>query len=311
MPDSGESAIARLVPPLDGWLERHRLPPWLLGLGWSFLAWMLFQAIGSVLLLSYLWAQHVDPGALWRQEPLASRESARALLLVNALAQVLVLGLPTLLLARLHSSRPGLYLRLERPDGGLFVLALGLIFVVQPCIQLLADWNARLPLPEGYKELERRQLELLFRALQDRSALPLHLVLVAAIPALCEELLFRGYVLRNLMRTWPLWAALLVSGLLFGLYHLRLTQVLPLALLGVLLGYLVWRTGSVWTAVAVHFANNGATVLVAALRPDWVRPDTQEMLFPWYAVLLALPLLGLLLYAFERRARGLYGRAVA
>nr|BCX00418.1 MAG: CAAX protease family protein [Bacteroidota bacterium] len=301
------SIVVRPLPPLDGWLERHRLSPWLVGLGWVLVAWALFQTVGGLMLIAYLWAQNVDPGALWRLDPLASPESARTVLLVNALAQVLVLGLPTLLLARLHSSQPIRYLQLERTDPLLLLLALLLVLALQPLIQFLADWNARWPFPDSYRELERRQMELLFRALQDRGALGVNLLLVAAIPAVCEELLFRGYLLRNLMRSWPVWVALLVSGLLFGVYHLRLTQFVPLSLLGGVLGYLVWRTGSLWTAVLVHLFNNGVMTVLAALHPDWVRPDTQEILFPPYALPLGLLACGIIVYAFERRVRGLYG----
>lgn len=95
-------------------------------------------------------------------------------------------------------------------------------------------------------------------------SLLLNLLIFAVLPALLEEMVFRGFVLIGLRRLGDM-PAIVLSALLFGLMHGNLLQ-LPFAfLIGLLMGWLVIKTGNIWVAVTIHFLNNGmATVL------EWV-----------------------------------------
>jgi membrane protease YdiL (CAAX protease family) len=62
--------------------------------------------------------------------------------------------------------------------------------------------------------------------------------------------------------------AVLLSGALFGLYHLQLTNILPLALLGVAMGAITVATGSIIPAMVAHFINNAGAVLLVRFAPD-------------------------------------------
>jgi membrane protease YdiL (CAAX protease family) len=86
--------------------------------------------------------------------------------------------------------------------------------------------------------------------------------LMSALPGVCEESLFRGFMQRGLLRRWHPAAAIGVSSLLFGLAHFDLQHSLAALALGVWLGFVAWRTGSVWPAALCHFTNN----LVAFVR---------------------------------------------
>lgn len=98
----------------------------------------------------------------------------------------------------------------------------------------------------------------------------LTLIHVALVPSICEEVLFRGYFQRAIEKSWGVWAAIIIGGLLFGFYHIRLTQVIPLAVIGMLLAWIVWKSDSLYPAIAGHFVNNGGSVLVASLYPDYM-----------------------------------------
>ena len=105
--------------------------------------------------------------------------------------------------------------------------------------------------------------ESLVRALEqllllDGAPAPLWLVwlVIAITPALCEEMFFRGFVLSGLRRL-GLWPAVLVCALLFGLAHSSVYRLLPTFVIGLLLSWLVWKTGSIWTGVVAHALNNG------------------------------------------------------
>jgi sodium transport system permease protein len=88
------------------------------------------------------------------------------------------------------------------------------------------------------------------------------LFLIAASPAICEELFFRGALLSGLRRTLSPWAAALVCGVLFGIFHLDLVRLLPTAVLGTILAWLTLAGGSILPAMIFHFLNNASAVLV-------------------------------------------------
>jgi membrane protease YdiL (CAAX protease family) len=94
------------------------------------------------------------------------------------------------------------------------------------------------------------------------------LFLIAASPAVCEELLFRGAILSGLRRGLRPRDAALASAALFGLFHLQLVRMLPTALLGLVLSSLVIASGSIVPAMVFHFLNNGAAVVVTRLGLD-------------------------------------------
>ncbi len=105
--------------------------------------------------------------------------------------------------------------------------------------------------------------ESLVRALEqllllDGAPAPLWVVwlVIAVTPALCEELFFRGLILSGLRRL-GLWPALITCALLFGLAHSSVYRLLPTFFIGLLLSWLVWRTGSIWTGIVAHALNNG------------------------------------------------------
>jgi sodium transport system permease protein len=112
------------------------------------------------------------------------------------------------------------------------------------------------------------------------------LLAVAVAPAICEELVFRGTLLQGFSRT-SMWRAVLLSALVFGAFHLSFEtaiRFLPTAWLGLLLGYVVWHTRSLYTSMLMHLVNNGLVVLlvsVPALRSLVADPSGQP---PWLLV---------------------------
>jgi sodium transport system permease protein len=111
-------------------------------------------------------------------------------------------------------------------------------------------------------------------------------LLIALTPALCEETFFRGLMLSGLRR-WGPWAAIGVTALLFGLLHGSIYRLLPTFLLGLLLGYAVWRSGSLFCGFIIHGLNNG---LIATLL-WWGGSEAMAMkAVPWSLILPGLAL---------------------
>jgi membrane protease YdiL (CAAX protease family) len=89
------------------------------------------------------------------------------------------------------------------------------------------------------------------------------LLFVALAPGFVEEMLFRGYIQRRLLKRWSPWAAILVSSALFALVHLAPHHVLYVFPIGIWLGVIAWRTESVWPCIACHALINASISIYA------------------------------------------------
>jgi sodium transport system permease protein len=122
-------------------------------------------------------------------------------------------------------------------------------------VGLLADWIAPAP-PELTESLRR-----LVGPTGGRGLLT-SLALIALTPAVCEEALFRGVILRGFAARLPRATSALLTGLLFGLYHVDLWRIVPTGLLGVALSLVALETGSILPAMLAHFVNNASLVVL-------------------------------------------------
>ncbi|MFB6248831.1 MAG: type II CAAX prenyl endopeptidase Rce1 family protein [Salinibacter sp.] len=298
---------------LDGPLERRSMRSatfhfvmGLLALGATFI---LFQVFVSPLLLVVQIG--LSDGGMASLEAMGSPEKllasyTRELIISNSAGQLLGLALPTLLLARLHTTGVSGYLRLRSVDVRLLVLAGVGVLGLQPVVQWLAQLNQELPLPESVRLFEQTQMELIRSVLESGLGVAFNLGMLALVPGLCEEVLFRGYAQRQFERATGPVGGVLLSGLIFGAYHLRPSQLLPLAVLGVYLAYLTWRTGSLWPAVLVHMTHNGLAVLAARYaqsHPTYDLETIEQASMPWYAVLAGFAIVGGVLYVLHPLAR--------
>jgi sodium transport system permease protein len=137
------------------------------------------------------------------------------------------------------------------------------------------------------------EMEELFQ-LGDKPAPLWNLWLVLAVtPALCEETFFRGLMLSGLRR-WGAPTAIIITALLFGLLHGSIYRLLPTFLLGLVLGYAVWRSGSLYCSIVIHALNNG---LIATLIWSNGGKELQNQSIPWIktCAVLVLMVIGLAL----------------
>ena len=301
---------------LDGPLERRSLRSatfnfvmGLLALGGAFLV---FQVLVSPLLLVIQIG--LSEGGMASLETIGNPDQllasyTRELIISNSAGQLIGLALPALLMARLHTNGVSGYLRLRGVDLRLLLLAIVGVVGMQPVVQWLAQLNQNLPLPESVRLFEQTQLELIRSVLDSGLGVAFNLSMLALVPGLCEELLFRGYAQRQFERAAGPAGGVLLSGIIFGAYHLRPSQLLPLVVLGIYLAYLTWRTGSLWPAILVHIAHNGIAVVAARYaqeHPAYDLETLEQASMPWYAVLIGFAIVGSVLYVlhpFARRVR--------
>jgi membrane protease YdiL (CAAX protease family) len=277
----------------------------IVGLGVAFLLFQVLITPVLLLLQIGIGGEGLSPEVMGDPARLMATYT-RELIVSNGVGQLLGLALPALLLTRLHTSRIDGYLRLRGASVQLLVLAVVGVVGLQPVVQWLAQVNQQLPLPESMQAFEQTQMELIRSVLESGLGLPFNLLMLSLIPGLCEELLFRGYAQRQFERGAGPVGGILLSGVLFGVYHLRLSQVLPLVLLGCYLAYLTWRTGSLWPAVLVHMAHNALAVgaaRAARTHPAYDLQELEQVAIPWYALLGGLVIVGAVLYVLHPLAR--------
>jgi sodium transport system permease protein len=134
-------------------------------------------------------------------------------------------------------------------------------FVAAGVLIGVSAWYLNLRLVEMLVTVERDEVEALER-LVERPPLAIVMLSVALAPAVCEEVLFRGALLRGLASRIPPVAALLIAAAMFAVYHAKPVQMLPTFTLGLVLGALSMRAGSILPTVIAHFLNNAMAIVV-------------------------------------------------
>jgi uncharacterized protein len=161
------------------------------------------------------------------------------------------------------------YLGLRRRPATFTILwACALMLAAFPFVLWLFQVNKALPIPEALRLMENDTNEAMKGLLRMHSPgeFIANLVLIALMPAIGEELVFRGVVQQQLMRhiANP-WIGIAVTAALFSFIHFQFEGFLPRMLLGVVLGWLYWRSHNFWVPVAAHFVNNAVQIVVQYL----------------------------------------------
>ena len=223
------------------------------------------------------------------------------------LSQTIALFLvPSSLVAYLVSKSPIKWLKLDtRPELKSALWAIGIMLVALPAINLLAHLNQQMVLPTWLsgveewmksKEAEAEWLTKQFMSATTIGGLLVNLFLMAVLPAVSEEITFRGVLQRLLspknsslnsqlsytssasdrsskgeIRTLNSQLSIWLTAIIFSAIHMQFYGFIPRMLLGALFGYMFVWTGSLWVPMLMHFVNNGMAVLLyyIANRAAW------------------------------------------
>lgn len=129
-------------------------------------------------------------------------------------------------------------------------------------------------------------------------------IVIALVPAIVEEVLFRGGI-QNLFSRWfkrPV-LAIVVTSVLFSAVHLSYLGFLSRFALGFVLGWMYYRTGNIWINIIAHFFNNAAAItqLYLVSKPgETIDPNKMDGHSPWWLGLVSLAVLAGLLLAFDK-----------
>ena len=289
----------------QSWAERNGFAHWAIVMIWLVVALILFQVVAGLVFVGLMFAFGEFTDSTNIAELMTSRIDL--LFIGNSAGQILFIGLATFIVTRLHTTGEGVreYLRLGWSNDTLKYTLFGglLILVIQPTVMYLGYLNSLLPVPEFFTDLQLGQYEMIQQFLTTEGILLFGLLNVALVPAVCEEVLFRGYVLRSFEKSWGIIAAVVVSSLVFGMFHIQLGNLIPLATLGAVLALMTWLSGSIWPAVVAHFLNNGTAVVAGINFPELMFQEmTAENLPPVWLLLVSIVLSVILIVTMFRQS---------
>jgi membrane protease YdiL (CAAX protease family) len=165
------------------------------------------------------------------------------------------------------------YLQADKKPKGISVfIAVLMIYSILPFINYLTVINSELSLPHSFWKIEQwmrnsqnqaDRITKMFLSVRSTGGLMLNLLIVALVPALGEELLFRGVMQPLLSRiTRNIHWGVIITSLLFSAMHMQFYGFLPRFVLGLLLGYLLVFSKNLWLPVTAHFVNNASSVII-------------------------------------------------
>lgn len=233
--------------------------------------------------------------------------------LMSALAGILSWGMPALLWAvylggfRLHlglDERSPLTLKMLAVLIPVFMLPLASSLIIPQDAQLFPD--SMQALQEWASNQEKNTNSTIIALLSEQSPwiLILNVIVIAVVPAIVEELLFRGMLLNAFTRVMPTHVAVWLGAILFSLIHFQLYGFFARVYLGALLGYLFLWSGDLRTSIWAHFAHNAASLVIVVLATNGVLPATlltDRLSFGWLPTMVMSLVAFALLYVYFRR----------
>ena len=238
---------------------------------------VLFSVIGAVI-SKLLFDINISHQFSYLQ--LANNE-LNALKIIQLFSSLGLFIIPPLIYAKFISETPLIELGIKaKTNLKSIILTILIMLMVMPFLSFTIDINSKLILPEfmsaieeWMKQSEEQSMLLISSLLKMDNFFDFLFIflLVAILPAVGEELLFRG-VLQKLFIKWTkryhlgIW----ITAIIFSALHMQFYGFLPRLILGVMFGYLFFWSKSLWLPILAHLLNNGSVVIAAYINPDTI-----------------------------------------
>jgi sodium transport system permease protein len=191
-------------------------------------------------------------------------DSFRGFATLAVVTQLVVILTPALLMTVMLTRSPRQTLLLTAPPWACLPAAVLLAVCLHPAANLLQQWVVRLyPVSDSLAEALEGMLS------QPHSIWQLLLVM-AVVPAICEEMAFRGFILSGFRHLGSKWRAIALASLCFALAHAILQQSMVAFLVGLVIGYLAVQSGSILPCMLFHMVHNSLAMLMGQLTPEFL-----------------------------------------
>jgi membrane protease YdiL (CAAX protease family) len=188
------------------------------------------------------------------------------------------------------------------------LLGISALLFSLPSITILAEINQNIHLPEAFSSLEESlrsteklaaELTMLFVRVDTPGDIALSFFAIAVIPAIGEEIIFRGFFQRELIQqTGKVHLSVWIAAFVFSFIHFQFLGFFPRVLLGALLGYMYVWSGSLLVPICMHFTNNALTLSLLIIYKKGYsnfNPESSEQI-PYLFVILTLAVCLAILY---------------
>ena len=201
-------------------------------------------------------------GLIQPPQDLSSQESVNYLKLMQLFSGIGLFITPTLLYAYLTNFD----FKFTKSNRQNTILVIAIMMLITPFIGMLLEWNMMIPFPEWVSSFDNDSEKIVeaFIKMNHLGDLFFNLLVIAIVPAIGEELLFRGY----LQQKFGNWlgnphTSILITAFLFSAIHFHFQGMIPRFVLGVLLGYLFYWSKTLWLPIIAHFVNNAQAVILS------------------------------------------------
>lgn len=179
---------------------------------------------------------------------------------------------PSIVFVVVVSPRPAGFLQANRRPGlSPFIIGSLIMFAALPMVGFLTQINQSLHLPEALQSIENwmrnteaaaEEITKRFLQMHSWQDFAVNLLMIAIIPAIGEEFIFRGIIQKQFTEwTRNRHVAVFITAILFSAMHLQFFSFLPRVWLGIILGYMLVYSGNIWLPVLAHFVNNAAALI--------------------------------------------------
>lgn len=245
----------------------------------------------------------------------AANLNISALKFYQAIYSIGMFIIPPFIIAYFLSSNVRSYLQINQSARfSTFVQSFFIVLVSLPLINMMGELNSQIHFPNFLKDVEtwmkssEEHAALVtqkFLKMDNIGDLLINLILVAVIPALGEELLFRGVLQKQLSKwTGNIHWGIFISAALFSALHMQFFGFFPRLFLGMLFGYLLVWTDSLWVPVFAHLVNNGIAVSASYFMGKGQLPENADSIgssnMMWELSIVSLVLFSILSYQLFR-----------
>jgi membrane protease YdiL (CAAX protease family) len=220
--------------------------------------------------------------------------------------------LPPLILGLIVSRKPLQYVGFSSMvSGKQFFLIVLIAFAGLLATDALGSFNEWIPIPKSaahyFKQLEDSYDDEVtsLASMKTTADLIISLVVLAFLPAMFEEMFFRGGLQQTMIGiTRNAFWGILITSILFSAIHLSYYGFLPRAFLGVVLGYIFYYSKNIWLNITVHFLNNAVAVLQMYMlsKQGKLTPDAMNSTSPVYIGVFGIIAVLYLLFMFKRES---------
>jgi len=229
---------------------------------------------------------------------------------VQALSSILLFMVPAFLYARFtFTGNYSYFLGFKKAEkANMYILAIVGILLAMPFVFWLGKLNEAIPLPESLTRLEQQTSQQMAAFLKIRNTfdIAVNVFIIALLPAIGEELCFRGALQRILINlTRNPWVGIIITAVLFSSLHLQFMGFLPRMFLGIVLGAFYWFSGSIYTSMIAHFVNNAVQVIAASYAPKYIDKNPET---PVLAAIVSGIVVWAILWYFQKQSTVTYSK---